>query len=100
MGIQAATLPQTTRVLLAVAAMPHLARPRSASCWQPWALGLPCAAVASRCFSRSLAPCSARLYVIEEHCLTCDPRPRHTFALDHIAPVAQLDRASAYEAPR
>ena len=33
-----------------------------------------------------------------DHGLTCALAARHTFALDHTAPVAQLDRAPAYEA--
>ena len=33
-----------------------------------------------------------------DHRLTCGLAARHTFALDPFAPVAQLDRAPAYEA--
>ena len=38
------------------------------------------------------------VWSIRDHRLTCALTARHTFALDHIAPVAQLDRASAFEA--
>ena len=92
--------------------MHHLAgRPsRWASPWQAWEWLWLCVAVGAASAGNepasvhpSLGPWAAgdgiQLCVVgPDHRLTCGLAARHTFALDHIAPVAQLDRASAYEA--
>ena len=48
--------------------------------------------------ARRRKPVPKYLGPLRDHRLTCGLTARHTFALDNTAPVAQLDRASAYEA--
>ena len=100
-----------TADLPAGAATPRLAgRSRWASSWLAWDWRLSyvaggvastaAAAVSSHpsLGSRTSGGRTNYVWSIRDHRLTCALAARHTFALDHIAPVAQLDRASAYEA--